>query len=311
MSQENKIPFFRNFSPAMNFMSVFSLIFLGYILAWFFIFFIARSFWGLNIFENENALSNINNPSILALHRLMMIIITIFVFITPSTIFRRYMEFDGQDYLVVRKKPSIKIIGIIVLLFLFCFPASNFLFYINNLVDMGEAIINAEAQDAKFTQAILYTDSFSTYIINLFAIALLTAIGEELLFRGIFQRLFLKIVPNIHLAIFFGAILFSMMHFSYAGFLPRLFMGMVLGYIYLTTANIWYCILFHFLNNALAITFAWLITKGYDLSFYDLFGSMSFDRWIGLSLLLILITYGIFQLKKLVNNEFIDDIKEF
>lgn len=297
---------------------MFSLIFLGYIFATLFVFLIARPFWGINIFENQDALNEIKDESILTLHRLIMIISIIFVFITPSTVFRKYIEYKGQDYLVIRKKPSLKLIGVITLLFLVCFPASNFLFYVNNLLDFtlisqesGEMIKAAEAENAKFTQAILFDDSFATYLVNLFAIALLTALGEEFVFRGIFQRLILKLVKNIHLAIFFGAILFSLMHFSYYGFLPRLFMGIILGYIYLSTANIWYCVLFHFLNNALAITLAYLMTKGYDLSFYDALGSGEIDKWFGFSILIILIVFGIMQIRKLINQEFVEEIREF
>ena len=318
MSQETKIPFFRNFSPSMNLLTVFSLIFLGYVFATFFVFLLARPFWGINIFENQDALNDITNESILTLHRLIMIISVIFVFITPATVFRKFIEFEGQDYLLVRKKPSLKLLGITLLLFLICFPVSNFLFYLNNLVDFssiakesGDAIRAAEEENATFTKAILYTDTFSTYLINVVAIALLTAIGEEFVFRGIFQRLLIKMTRNVHVAVFFGAVLFSIMHFSYYGFLPRLFMGLILGYIYLSTANIWYCILFHFLNNAFAITFAWLMSKGYDLSFFDVLGSGDVDRWFGLGILLVLLLFGITQLKRLIRKDLVEEMKEY
>lgn len=318
MSQENKIPFLRNFSPVMNFMVVFSLIFLGYILATFFIFFIAKPVWNINIFEDQGALNNIGDASILALHRLITIVSILFVFITPATVFRKYIEFEGQDYLMIRKKPTLKLIGIITMLLLLCFPVSNFLVYVNHLLDFsmispesGAAINAAEAESIKFQSALLFDDGLSTFIINFFSIAVLTAMGEEFIFRGIFQRLLIKMVPNVHVAVLLGAILFSMMHFSYYGFLPIFFMGIVLGYIYLCTANIWYCILFHFLNNALGVTFAWLMSKGIDLEFYDTFGRGEIDKWIGFSILLILIVFGITQMKRLINKEFVEEMKEY
>jgi membrane protease YdiL (CAAX protease family) len=311
MSQESKIPFFRNLTPATNLMTVFSLIFIGYAFSTFFIYLVTLFFFKINLAENETAFSDITNESTLMFFRFKMMVDIIFVFITSATIFRKLMEYKGQDYLVVRKKPSLKIIGIISLLFLICFPVSNFLMFANGLIDTNDALLEAEAQNAVFTKALLFTDNFSTYLLNLVCIGLLTAIGEELLFRSVFQRLLIKLIPNLHVAVLLGAGLFSLMHFSFYGFIPRFFMGIILGYIYLSTANIWYCIVFHFLNNAIAITFAYLMHKGFDLSFYDMLGAGKIDRWFGLIILASIIVFGIFQLNRLIKQEFVDELREF
>lgn len=311
MSQETKIPFFRNLTPATNLMTVFSLIFMGYAFSTFFIYLVTLFFFKINLAEEQNAFSDMTNESTLMFFRFKFIVDVIFVFITTSTIFRKFMEYDGQDYLVVRKKPNLKQIGIIVLLFLICVPVSNFLLYTNDLIESTDALREAQKQEALINQTLLFTDDFTTYLLNIFCIAILTAIGEELLFRSVFQRLFVKLIPNVHVAVFFGAALFSIMHFSFYGMLPRLFMGMVLGYIYLSTANIWYCIVFHFLNNAFTITFGYLIHKGYDLGFYDMLGSGKVDRWFGLAILGALIVFALFQLNKLIKPEFVDELREF
>jgi uncharacterized protein len=311
MSQETKIPFFRNLSPATNLMTVFSLIFMGYAFSTFFIYLVTLFFFKINLAENQTAFTDMTNESTLMFFRFKMMVDIIFVFITSATIFRKFMEFEGQDYLVVRKKPNFKYIGIVLLLFLVCFPVSNFLLYVNNLIDTSDAIREAENENALFTQALLYTGNFSNFMLNILCIGLLTAIGEELIFRSVFQRLFVKMIPNVHVAVFMGAALFSLMHFSFYGFIPRLFMGIVLGYIYLSTANVWYCVVFHFLNNGIAITFAYLMQKGYDLSFYDMLGAGEIDRWFGLVILAALVIFAVFQLQRLIKQEFVDELREF
>jgi uncharacterized protein len=46
-------------------------------------------------------------------------------------------------------------------------------------------------------------------------------------------------------------ILFSAFHFQFAGFLPRLALGIILGALYWYSGSLWTSILFHFLFNSL------------------------------------------------------------
>lgn len=57
------------------------------------------------------------------------------------------------------------------------------------------------------------------------------------------------------------SILFSAIHFSYFGFLPRVVLGLVLGLIFYYSKNIWLNILLHFLNNALVVTQLYIVGK--------------------------------------------------
>lgn len=313
-----RIPFFRNFSPLTQLFTVFSMHFMGYILASFFIFLIVKPLWGTNILTNPEVLMNFNDPAVLQLNRLTIIISILFVFIMPAMIFRRFMELEGQDYLVIRKKPKLKMVGIITLLLLICFPAANFLFFINTQLDFAfispETAANlkaAEQETSKYNIALLYNQDFSIYIINLFAIAILTAIGEEMVFRGVMQRVLIKMTGNVHWGIIICALIFSLIHFSYFGFLTRFFLGVVLGYIYVSTSNLWYCVWFHFLNNGIAVTFAWITAKGYDMSEWDMIGYSGMAQWIGLAFLFAVTVFGIMKMRQLIQQDFINEIKEY
>jgi len=110
--------------------------------------------------------------------------------------------------------------------------------------------------------------SFSDYLILLVVIALLPALGEEFLFRGAMQPIFIKWFKYPLLAIFVTSFIFSAIHLSWYGFIPRLVLGMVLGYMFYYTKNLWYSILAHFVNNGLMVTLLYidyLQTKKIDL----------------------------------------------
>ena len=90
-------------------------------------------------------------------------------------------------------------------------------------------------------------------------VAVLPAIGEELLFRGIVQRMFVRITKNIHWGIWISAILFSAMHMQFYGFIPRMLLGALFGYLLVWSGSMWLPILGHFLNNGIAVVATFLI----------------------------------------------------
>lgn len=92
------------------------------------------------------------------------------------------------------------------------------------------------------------------YILSLLVLALAPALFEEVLFRGGFQQVFIGWTKNKWAGIIITSMLFSVVHFSYFGFLPRLALGMVLGLIFFYSRNLWLTILLHFCNNALVVT---------------------------------------------------------
>ncbi|RNL50645.1 CPBP family intramembrane glutamic endopeptidase [Pedobacter jejuensis] len=99
------------------------------------------------------------------------------------------------------------------------------------------------------------------FVVNLIMIAVLPAIGEELMFRGGVQRSLNKAFNNPHAAIWISAIIFSAIHMQFYGFLPRLLLGAGFGYLYYFSGSIWYAMLAHFINNAYAVCMALYMQK--------------------------------------------------
>jgi len=106
--------------------------------------------------------------------------------------------------------------------------------------------------------ALLKADSITGLIINIFVIAFLPAVGEEFLFRGVIQKIFISWTKNIHIGIIVTAVIFSAFHFQFSGFIPRFLLGVLFGYMLVWTGKIILTILAHFINNAVAVVFFYL-----------------------------------------------------
>ncbi len=110
-------------------------------------------------------------------------------------------------------------------------------------------------------------------------IALLPALGEELLFRGVAQRLLANWSGNAHVAVWVAAILFSAIHMQFLGFVPRLCMGAALGYLFLWSGNRWYPIIAHFANNAMAVVIVYMQQHGSSQTTLEPTSPMSNRIW--------------------------------
>jgi hypothetical protein len=106
-----------------------------------------------------------------------------------------------------------------------------------------------EASTNQIVFQFLDTQHWPTILFNVVLIAVLPALGEELLFRGGLQPLIQKIVKNHHVAIWITAFLFSAIHMQFLTFAPRFILGALLGYLLVYGGSIWYPIAAHFFNN--------------------------------------------------------------
>jgi membrane protease YdiL (CAAX protease family) len=110
----------------------------------------------------------------------------------------------------------------------------------------------------KLTQAMTSFGSAGDLLIGLFVIALLPAIGEELVFRGLIQNEFFRGTGNAHLSIWISAFIFSAIHLQFYGFIPRLLLGVLFGYLYYWSGNLLIPMFAHFFNNAFGVIMIYL-----------------------------------------------------
>ena len=185
-------------------------------------------------------------------------------------------------------------------------PAINMLSVWNQQIALPAFLEPLEAwMKAKEEEAGLLTDQFLNVttlgglLVNLLLLALLPAVSEELTFRGVLQGLMTKIerqgVP--HMAIWCTAILFSAIHMQFYGFVPRMLMGALFGYMLAWTGSMWIPILMHMTNNAMAVLLSFVgLRVGWDMEMVDSIGAGD-TLWLGIVSMVITVV-GIYAFRR-------------
>lgn len=100
-------------------------------------------------------------------------------------------------------------------------------------------------------------------LLGFIVIAVLPGIGEELVFRGLIQNEFKRGTGNVHLAIWVSAFLFSAIHMQFFGFVPRMMLGALFGYLYHWSGNLLIPMFAHFFHNGFTLLMLYLFQIGY------------------------------------------------
>lgn len=256
---------------------------------------LAVPIFGIGPLELMNAIQDLANPDNLNLLKYLQIAQSTGLFLIPPFIIAHLFSGNSIDYLKFKKAPLLLPSVIGILMIFSALPAINFLTQINQglhlpdwLSPIEEWMRRAEDSAEKLTEAFLFVDNPGGLVINLLMIAVIPALGEELLFRGVIQRIFIDWMKNMHIGIFLAAILFSFLHFQFYGFLPRTLLGMLFGYLFVYSGSIWYPILAHFFNNAMAVMVYYYFGKeGFEKSI-EQFGTQGISLYFVLAGVIVL-----------------------
>ncbi len=219
-------------------------------------------------------------------------------FIFPSLIMAYLFGTNTASYLHADSPFSGKTGLLTVLSIVLALPMINCLAYWNQQVELPESmggvetlIRNMEDQAQEIFDKLLFTDSFITFLYNFLIVALLAAIGEEFLFRGVLKNIFSRKMKNHHLIIWITAIIFSLVHFQFYGFFPRMFLGAYLGYLLYYTQSVWVPVLAHLTNNAIGVIGYYKFYNTEEARALDAFGTGS-TYWAAiLSFILFSLTF--------------------
>ncbi len=196
----------------------------------------------------------------IALLRIMVIVQDFSLFIIPGIIIMSLMRQRTTGFSLSRHFPSFTEIVIVVFLAFCIFPVTSWTGHINSAMHLPDGLsgiekwmIQKEDQADNVIDMLINSQSTGVMTINLFIVAVLPAVGEELIFRGVFQRIFTGLFRSGHLAVWFTAFLFSTLHFQFFGFIPRFILGLVFGYLFFWGGTIWLPVISHFVNNAFPV----------------------------------------------------------
>lgn len=197
-------------------------------------------------------------PENLNAFKMIQVVSTVIMFFVPA-------------YLTARRSSShpMKSLGfvksfhfnrfVLALGIMFCvLPLVGFMADVNKAIPLTPSLQKMfEALESNYMEQIKKIALFNTpvdYIVVLIVIAFFPAFVEEAFFRGAMQQIFLRWFKYPWLVIFITSLIFSAIHFSWYGFIPRIVLGMMLGGIFHYTGNLWYSIAAHFFNNGFMVT---------------------------------------------------------
>ena len=217
---------------------------------------------------------------------------SIFMFVVPPIVYYYVTRMKHQMYDLGFRKPAnpwwLLLIGV-VLMFI-SLPVTNQLTRWNEAMSFGgvfekleEYLKMLEETAAATTEKMLNVDTIGGLLLNLLVIALIPAVGEELTFRGVLQQGLMRRVKSPHVAILLSAAIFSFIHFQFYGFLPRMFLGILLGYMFYITGSLWASIAMHFVNNGTAVVVYYLNHKGVVNVDVEHFGEAQSPWLVGIS----------------------------
>ncbi len=160
--------------------------------------------------------------------------------------------------------PDWRLVGLGILFLVVAMPAVGYSYYVNQKIPLPEWARLMEDSTAETIKNLLTMGSPLAFLANVVVIALLPAVGEELVFRGVLQQQLMRRIASPHIAIWLTSAVFSGAHLQFEGFLPRMLLGAALGYLFYWTKNLWVNIVAHFLNNAVQVGAAYFFPNLID-----------------------------------------------
>ncbi len=197
---------------------------------------------------------NANKESPLRIRNFLRFINMVSHFMTftvpPFVVIYFFYKRKTLQYFELNRRPLLSNISMALLFMVVAFPLTQLTYWLNQQVNLPEWAMEMETSASGLLESVLRMDSLPELLFNLLVVAVLPAFGEELLFRGVVQKQIERISSSAFAAVWITAFLFSAIHMQFAGFLPRMLLGAMLGYLFVWTRNLWIPIAGHFIFNS-------------------------------------------------------------
>lgn len=218
----------------------------------------------------NNKVIDLNQNNIVQGLRIMQIFAAVGTFIVPSVLFVRL---NGGELRKALKLTNTIDLKAVLYTLASVFAISPFVFWVHEWnqgielpasLDAVEQIMReSEAQAERMLQAFLGLNSLPDFLLNLVMVGVCAAVGEEFLFRGILQQKLIKYTKNVHVGVWVAAFIFSAIHMQFYGFVPRMLLGALFGYVFVFSGSLWIPIIAHFLHNSSQLTMMYMYNNGW------------------------------------------------
>jgi membrane protease YdiL (CAAX protease family) len=192
------------------------------------------------------------------------LISTFFIFFLPAWFAANMVNRKPFRFMGFNLYFSAKQVGLVVLIVLAALPMVGALAELNRIIPLSDKLAaKFKAMEETYADQVKILSKISSpgeYLLSLLIMAIAPAIFEEVLFRGALQNLLQKATRSPWVAIGITSIIFSAIHMSYYGFIPRMALGIVLGLLFYYSESLWLPIIAHALNNSLVVTQIYYMT---------------------------------------------------
>ncbi len=180
---------------------------------------------------------------------------TLGAWVVSGFLFSRIRSFNLNSMWHFNAPPVRFIWFLLPVLFISAAYISAYLLDINQRFPIPEGLKSAfdSFNTGELLKRMLFMQNSTDLFINLLTIALLPALFEEIFFRGTLQGMLNGLFGNHHIGIWFGSLIFALIHLNISQVIPMMFLALVLGYLFHYTGSIFPSIALHFMNNALAV----------------------------------------------------------
>lgn len=250
--------------------------------------------------STESLKTDMSNPEYYYAIIVLQVVSTFFVFFLPAWIFSKVCYGKPAKFTGLHTKFNIKQVIWLVVILALTFPLSGVLSELTQAMPLPKdwkikfdtMESTREAQEA----VLIKINSLSKYLISIALIAILPAVFEEIMFRGVLQNVLTKWFKGPWAAILVTAFIFSIIHMSFYGFFVRVALGIILGLVYYYSGSLWLAIILHFLYNGLQVTALYFLQMGNNPEIKDV--EANIPLWAGAISLVVLI-YALKRFKEI------------
>lgn len=196
--------------------------------------------------------------------RIASVIQDLFLFVIPSLVTALLVTRIPASFLAVDKKPGMAALFISTCTLVAAIPLMNYIVNLNEALTFPESLrwieekLRDSEEHARNAVAVLQGgNTIGDLIMSILIVGILAGFSEEIFFRGTFQRLLTTGRIGHHTAIWTVAVVFSLLHFQFYGFIPRTLLGAYFGYLLWWTRSLWIPITIHALNNTIYVVTQW------------------------------------------------------
>ena len=230
-----------------------------------FVFFICIAIIGFLISGVCGGLLISKFPTSTAAMRIAAVIQSLFQLIIPAIVTAIIVTRRPASFLMIDRRIDPVILLLSFAALIASIPTMNMVISLNSSLTLPESlswleetIRQMEDNAARSISLLQGGETVGDLIMNILIIGILAGLGEELFFRGTLMRLLTTGRVNIHVSIWTAAIIFSAMHLQFYGFVPRMLLGALFGYLLYWGRSLWIPVIIHAANNIIYVVWQWI-----------------------------------------------------